>query len=116
MAQTPDMSHDKSMRLGNSDAACAALAPKRRLQSATHSLLADEAAAGGVSITFHTFDQFQPQPQPMATVTATINMDFGSTIESQLHGIWSDTSFELQLIMYASAEHLLGFTFKRLEV
>ena len=108
------MSHDKAARLGNSDAAGAAPAPKRRLQSVLHRLLADEGEVGGVSIAFHAFDPNLPQPQPLATVTATITMDFGSTIESQLHGIWSDTSFELQLMLYASVDHLLGFTFKRL--
>jgi hypothetical protein len=108
------MSHDNAARLGNADAAGAAPAPKRRLQSVLHTLLADEGEIGGVSITFHAFDPNLPQPQPMATVTATITMDFGSTIESQLHGIWTDTSFELQLLLYASADHPIGFTFKRL--
>jgi hypothetical protein len=42
-----------------------------------------------------------------------ITMEHGSNVESRLHALWSDTSFELQLFLYDSPQHGLGFTFKR---
>ena len=55
----------------------------------------------------------QQQKQPLAKVSLAITMEFGSSIESRLHGLWTDTSFDLQLLLYESALHPIGFTFNK---
>jgi len=77
-------------------------------------LLDREAAQGGVTISFGGVEsESQQQAQPLAKVTMTITMEFGSNIESRLRGLWTDTDFELQLFLYESAQHPLGFTFSK---
>jgi hypothetical protein len=92
----------------------AASTPSCQTRSLLHRLLAQEAAAGDAEIAFVASDEsWRQQKQPLAKVTFSITMEFGSSIESRLRGLWSDTSFDLQLFLYASTYHPIGFTFIR---
>ncbi len=80
------------------------------MQSLLQQLLSREAADGGATISF---ENFNAESQPTAKVTLTVTMEFGSNIESRLHGLWTDTAFELQLFLQKSSLHPLGFTFSK---
>ena len=85
-----------------------------QMQSSLNRHLAREAEAAGAEVSFLHFDERQRQRmQPIATVKMRITMEFGSSIESRLRGLWTDTSFDLQLVMYESACHPVGFTFNK---
>jgi hypothetical protein len=84
------------------------------MQSLLYRLVAREAAVGGAEISLFPADESQQQQkQPLAKVSLTITMEFGSSIESRLHGLWTDTSFDLQLLLCESALHPIGFTFNK---
>jgi hypothetical protein len=84
------------------------------MQSLLQQLLSREATDGGATFSFENFDaESRLQPQPTAKVTMAITMEFGSNIESRLHGLWTDTTFELQLFLHKSSLHPLGFTFSK---
>lgn len=84
------------------------------MQSSLQRLLFREAADGGAAILLEDSSiENRQQAQPIAKVNMSITMEHGSNVESRLHALWSDTSFELQLFLYDSPHHGLGFTFNR---
>ncbi len=79
-------------------------------------MLFREAAEGRAAISFEDSTSENPQQTlPIAKVTMPITMEHGSNVESRLHSLWSDTTFELQMFLFDSAQRQLGFTFNRLE-